>query len=589
MGVRLKDEDSGHALDHPGTIRVGRVVFGHRPGSETPLPKRLRLVNPLTGVRQTLRARSQSAADTGPLGSPDVVRSRPGSAMSGTPEHSSLARLQRERDLYRRLLGLGHETELEPFLKEALGLVVELTGARQGYLEIQETDQDDPSSLWWISHDCGSHEIEDIRFVISRGIIGRALTSGETVSTTSAVRDPEFQHRESVRRGRIEAVLCAPVGSSPPIGVVYLQGRSEPGGFSDDDRESVEIFARHLAPFADRLLLRRRAADERDPTRTLREQLRLPGLVGRSQALAATLRQVAAAAPNDVSVLLRGETGTGKSQLARLIHLNGPRAEQPFVVVDCTTIAPGTFESELFGHVRGAFTGALRDRVGRFEAADRGTVFLDEVAEIPTEFQGKLLRVIQDGEFERVGETHTRRTDVRVIAATNVDLEQAAQEGRFRRDLYYRLKVLPIHVPSLVERRDDVRELAAYFCSSACERHRLPHMELSPAALDALCAADWPGNVRELAAAVESAVVRAGVEPITWVERRHLSPDSGDGGGDETEETLQQAILRCKRDVLVRTLEATSWDKTEAARRLGIARSHVYNLIKGLGIEPPQD
>src|SRR5947199_7362963 len=243
-------------------------------------------------------------------------------------EHSpdaELARIRRERDLYRRLLHLGAQNELGPLLSEALGLVVDVTGAHQGYLELHDDEERTGHPPLWIAHGFSAAQVEAVRGTISRGIIAHALATGQTVVTPSALLDPRFRDRDSVRAARIEAVVCAPIGSDPPLGVLYLQGREQAGAFSEEDRSNAELFARHLAPLAERLLARRRKQYDADATRALRRTVRLEGVIGRSAAFAAALRQVALVAPLEVGVLLTGESGTGKSQLARIIHDNGPR------------------------------------------------------------------------------------------------------------------------------------------------------------------------------------------------------------------------------------------------------------------------
>lgn len=232
-------------------------------------------------------------------------------------------------------------------------------------------------------------------------------------------------------------------------------------------------------------------------------------ILGRSPALERALRQVEMVAGTDANVLVLGESGSGKELIARAIHERSPRAQKPMVKVNCGSIPRELFESEFFGHVRGAFTGAVKDRVGRFQLADRGTLFLDEVGEIPLELQSKLLRVLQEGEFERVGEDRTRRVDVRVIAATNRDLRDEVEKGRFRLDLFYRLGVFPLEVPSLRERREDVPELVAHFVRQAVLRFHVPEPRVTQREMERAQSYDWPGNVRELQNVVERAVILA--------------------------------------------------------------------------------
>jgi Nif-specific regulatory protein len=507
--------------------------------------------------------------------------------MSDNGGKAELSRIRRERDLYLRLLELGEEREIEPLLGQALALIVEVTGSRQGYLQVQDVDHEGDG--WWIQHGFSESELADVRRNLSQSIIAEALATGRTVMTASALLDPRFRERVSVRTGRIESVLCAPIGMDPRIGVLYLQGRSEAGTFTEEDRLAAETFARHLAPLAGRLCEQRRRRDVEDPTRAAREGLKLDGLVGRSPALANMLRQAALVAPLEISVLLTGETGSGKSQLARIIHDNSPRAHGPFVEINCAAIPEQLIESELFGALPGAHSTATRRIEGRVAAAAHGTLLLDEVGDLSPSAQAKLLQLLQSGTYYPLGSSRPVQADVRILAATNTDLAAAMAEHRFREDLFYRLHVMPIHAPSLGERREDVIELGRYFCAQACERHRLPRVTLSPAAERALEAAEWPGNVRQLAHVVEAATVRAAAGGGRRVERAHLFPDA-DGQRGEPIETLtfQEATRRFHAKLLRETLEASGWNVVEAARRLDLARSHVYNLIRALGIERPR-
>jgi Nif-specific regulatory protein len=508
---------------------------------------------------------------------------------------ADITRLEGERDLYLRLLNLGLRDEPESFIEEALEIITRVVGAHQGYLEIDPRAGACDAPRWWAAHGFSEAEIDAVRQVISRGIIAEALSTGETIVTGSALEDERFEARRSVRGARIEAVLCAPIGRGPVLGVVYLQRRIDPGPFSEDDRKRAEVFARHVAPYADRLLARSPFAAQEDPTRPFRERLRLDSFIGRSAAVAGVLREVALVAPLDIDVLLTGGSGTGKSQMARIIHENSLRAAQPFVELNCAAMPESLIESELFGAVQGAHSTAVRRIDGKLAAAQGGTLLLDEVGELSPSAQAKLLQLLQSRVYYPLGSTRAVRADLRVIAATNIDLEAAVSEGKFREDLFYRLNVLPIRMPALAERREDVPELARSFCTTACERHRLPRVTLSEQLAEALAAAEWPGNVRQLAHAIEAAAIRAAGAGILRIERAHVFPPSatgptrGDAGVAVVEAsarlTFQEATRRFQAQLIRDTLEEAGWNIVEASRRLEVARSHLYALIRAFGIE----
>jgi Nif-specific regulatory protein len=496
-------------------------------------------------------------------------------------DHSSgfaLDQIRRERDLYRRLLALGEQTELRPLLVEALGLVVEVMGARLGYLELLDDRGADQRPRWWMAHGLTPDEIENVRAAVSHGIVAEALATGETIVTPSALLDARVQARESVQLGRIEAVLCAPIGSDPPVGVLYLQGGAG-RHFTDEDRDIAEIFARQLAPLAHHLLARESSGT--DPTKAARAMLRLDNIIGRSEALAALLRQVALVAPLEVSVLLTGQSGTGKSQIARVIHDNSQRAGRAFVELNCAALPEGLFESELFGALPGSHSTATRRIFGKVATADRGTLLFDEIGDLSLPMQAKLLHLLQSKRYYPLGATLPVEADVRVIAATNVDLEAAVAERRFREDLFYRLQVLPVRVPTLGERRTDVADLAAFFCTQACEQHALPFLSLSREAVRAAEAAEWPGNVRQLAHTVEAGAIRAAGQGVSYIERSHLFPESAPSAESANEVlTFQEATRRFHARLLAAMLEESGWNVSEVARRLDLARSHVYTLIR---------
>lgn len=307
-------------------------------------------------------------------------------------------------------------------------------------------------------------------------------------------------------------------------------------------------------------------------------------LIGSSQSLEKTLKQARAVANTNATVLMTGENGTGKEMLARAIHEESPRANGPFIAVSCAALPETLIESELFGHEKGAFTSATHARLGRFELADGGTLFLDEIAELSPSVQVKLLRVLQERSFERVGGTKTLSVDIRLIAASNRDLEIEVEGEKFRRDLFYRLNVVPLVLPPLRQRREDIPGLAAHFAAKAAEKHGRVTPQLCPELIDSLQEYEWPGNVRELENLMERLVLldRQSTLGLEFIPERMLKvlPTAG----SPNESTFESEMTAMKRRLIVGALEAEGGNKVAAAKRLGISRSYLHRLISEFGL-----
>ena len=326
---------------------------------------------------------------------------------------------------------------------------------------------------------------------------------------------------------------------------------------------------------------------------TLREEnLRLQGaleaearpIIGQSPAIHELIRTARQAAASNATVLLRGESGTGKEILARAIHDWSPRRDGPLVTVNCVALSEELLESELFGHEKGAFTGAHQRKRGKAELADGGTLFLDEVGDIRAPLQAKLLRLLQEHEFERVGGARPIRVDTRFIAATNADLEQAMKQGAFRQDLYYRLNVVSLSLPPLRARRDDIEDLTQHFVAKYCAELKRPPLAISPAALSLLQRYDWPGNIRELENAVERAVV---LSTTTAIEPRDLPiapPVTEDDPEEAAGSSYRTAVINFKRDLLRTALAQADGNQTRAAEALGLQRTYLWRLLRELGL-----
>ena len=326
--------------------------------------------------------------------------------------------------------------------------------------------------------------------------------------------------------------------------------------------------------------------------RAIDARLGFEGMVGSSAAMRAVLEQAAAVADTQARVLVLGETGTGKELVAQALHARSRRARRPFVAVNCGAIPENLLESDLFGHERGAFTGAVRQHAGRFEQADGGTLFLDELGEIPAAMQVRLLRVLQDGEVTRVGGTQPVKVDVRVVAATHRDLAEEVRAGRFRADLYYRLNVVTLRLPPLRARTDDIPALVEHFAALHASRHGRPAPTFAPEVLDALARHDWPGNVRELEHVVERAVLLSGGGRITSLELPGRlgcdEPLRASGGAprlvDLGARTLPDALDAWERAIVEEALLDAGDVQAQAARRLGVSRSNLAYRLQRLGI-----
>lgn len=508
---------------------------------------------------------------------PEVTRaaSRP-NALASPAVGTTDERVRRERDLYRCLVTLRESAQVEESLRRILELLVEVTSAECGYLEMYSSTSS-TAPRWSLSHGCTPAQTESIRAATSRGIVTSALAVGKTLHVPSAALDERFGELPSVKQQRLEAVLCVPLGGMG-LGVVYLEGRRGAGPFVEEDVALVEEVARTLGPSLERAA--RAAAQESDPTRPYRERLRLDGIVGRSAALTRVFEQLEPYSPLDVTLLVTGASGTGKTQLARAIHDNSPRRNGPFVELNCAAIPEGLIESELFGAMPGAFPGARRTP-GKVEAAEGGTLFLDEIVEIPFAAQGKLLQLLQSRQYYALASTKLATANIRLIAATNADLAAMVTEKRFREDLYYRINVVSIRMPSLSERREDVPVLIDALLARVSQEHRLPLLAASERFRMALESRDWNGNVRQLRHLVEAAMIRAVAESAPQVEVRHL-PDAKPDAEQPT--TFHEATRQYQREFLRRELEIAGWNVTAVASRLDITRSHVYNLINQFGI-----
>ncbi len=526
--------------------------------------------------------------------------------------------LARERDRLQALLSInnllvstrdvatlfnGIVSSLKPVLQHDYTSLALLDSAT-GLLKIHALDLPVQSSLHKAEFTIG---IED-------SPAGQAISSGHVL----IARGPEIDrfHPQVIhflREQGVQVICCVPLTThSRTFGTINLASRN-PQAFSTPDVELLQQVAAQVAialenalafkeidALKDKLAVEKLYLEEE-----IRTELNFEEIIGDSAALRRTLSQVELAAPAGTTVLILGETGTGKELIARAIHNLSPRRERTFVKVNCASIPAGLLEAELFGHERGAFTGALTQKIGRFEFADRGTLFLDEVADLPLELQPKLLRVLQEQEFERLGSNRTQRVDVRVVAATNADLAQLVAERKFRNDLYYRLNVFPINIPSLRERPEDVPLLVRYFVQKFSRRQNKTVEYIPSDVMEALVNYPWPGNIRELENLVERAVLLSpGKElrvPLAELRDpshpafptstptespRYASPVSNTPPSSASIATLEEA----ERQHILRALRQTQWriaGPQGAANLLGMKRTTLQARMQKLGIRRP--
>lgn len=430
-------------------------------------------------------------------------------------------------------------------------------------------------------------QVQQFSLEMGEGIAGWVAQHNRSLIVNDTDEDP--RHKRDIGRQigyTTNSILAVPMrGKDRCIGVIEILNKRDGRNFDDDDLQWLEIFANQAAIVVQNARTFQRVRNEID---LLQDQVNTDQgyhtLVWKSPLMGEQLGLVERVAPTDSTVLILGESGVGKELIAEQIHLNSLRSKCPFIRVNCAAL-PGTLlESELFGHVKGAFTDAVSDRRGRFELADRGTIFLDEIGDLPLPLQAKMLRVIQEKTFERVGASESITVDVRIIAATNKNIEELVENGEFRSDLYYRLNVLPLRIPPLRQRSEDIGELAHFFIKRFARETNKHVTGFSDEAIETLLSYSWPGNVRELENAVERAVV---ISRREWIMPEDLLLHDGDGQTDQRYQgkSLKESVNLFKKQFIRRALERHGWNHTETAGELHIQRSYLSKLVKDLNIK----
>jgi len=462
-------------------------------------------------------------------------------------------------------------------LERVMDIAMEHLSAERGFLLLRPEPSPAESAGFnvRVARNIAEESVGDARQV-STSVVNTVLSRGEPVLSIDAMDDARFDDSRSIVTQQIRSVACVPLRNRDRLmGAIYVDSRSSKGKFTQDSLEFLAAFA-NLAAIA--IENARLYEDLRDENRRLRDEVKgmfaFEGIIGRNTGLKGVLSLAERVALTDVSVLIMGESGTGKELLAKAIHYSGARRNGPFIAVNCAAIPETLLESELFGHKKGTFTGALNDRKGLFESANGGRIFLYEIAAISLPMQAKLLRVLQEREVRRVGEALPRPVDVRVISATNKEMQKEVEAGRFREDLYYRLNVVPLTIPPLRERRGDIPLLARHFLERAYKQHGGKPLQLSAGAMKRLMEYDWPGNVRELENTVERATVLADGAEI----------DSGDLGLPQfTTRTLFESGITLdefERRLVLKTLDEVGGNRTRAAERLGVSVRWIQYRLK---------
>ncbi|NOY64802.1 MAG: nif-specific transcriptional activator NifA [Nitrospirae bacterium] len=490
--------------------------------------------------------------------------------------------------------------EVSRVLTESFDLEKNLTSAMRTLSELLEMQRGcvyllDPVSgelTIVAAHGLSHDEIRKGKYRIGEGIVGRVIETGEPMFVPDIGDEPKFLNRTGSRPDKDGiSFLCIPIElKSEMLGVISVDRiYSREHGGVDDDIRVLGIVSSLIAQFVGLWRIFREADTERkELRRQLKDRFSIPNLVGESQKFQSVLKMVTKVASTDATVLLLGESGTGKELIARTLHYQSPRAKGPFVAVNCAALPENLIEMELFGAEKGAFTGATERRIGRFERAKGGTIFLDEIGELPLSVQAKLLRVLQEKTFERLGSADPIKVDVRIIAATNRNLLDEVRTGKFREDLYWRLNVVSIRLPSLRERKEDIPHLVTYYLKRFNRKYK-KNIRITDEAMKGLMEYSWPGNIRELANTLERMVIMAEDDLIRYHDIHWNSIYSKDtyasGMTSAEEKTLSCEVEAIERERIINALKENNFIQSRAARALGITPRQLGYRIKKYGIK----
>ena len=577
--VRVEDLDSRNStfvngvpvkervLVHGDQVRVGNSIFVfHGPHDEPPPSSSLRLDSATPGG-PTVILRKENAVY--------LQVSQAGTSVPASP--GTVRDLNALLNFSRTLSSIRDVATLQ---QKVLDVVFEVAPADRAAVLMLEEGSEEFSSI--LGRYRGSGPEQPIQ--ASQTILNQVIREGVAVLANDVIENESYRAADSLASPSVRSVLAAPMEAQGKlVGVIYLDASSS-GVHFDAGLLQLVIALGNIAAMG--MQNARHLEWLGGENRRLQQELNADhGMVGESQPMRAVLEFISRVAGRESNVLIWGESGTGKELVARAIHANSARVDKPFVAINCAAITETLLESELFGHERGAFTGAVSQKKGKLEVAEGGTVFLDEIGELAVPLQAKLLRVLQEREFERVGGTRPIKVDIRLIAATNRDLKEAARAGSFRQDLYYRLNVVSVRMPALRERKEDISLLANFFARRFGEKVKRPVVGISPKARACLLRYPWPGNVRELENAIERAVVLGSTELIQVEDLPEALVEETAAEGDPIT-ALHEGLRQAKKELIERAIEQAGGNYTEAAGILGVHPNHLFRLIKTLNLKP---
>ena len=481
---------------------------------------------------------------------------------------------------YQTLLQISREIysvhDIETLLNRIMDAAMQALSAERGFILLKSGEQDDTFTVV-SARNISSETIDTIRDY-SSSVVNQVLESGKALISVDAQADERFAGSESIVVQQIKSVICTPVIQDGRVqAAIYMDSRAAVRQFDQESLEFLQAFASQAAiALRNARLFERLQSENQKLKRQISLSAAFPDIIGKSEPMVKVLEMIRDVADATASVLIEGESGTGKELVARALHYHSSRKDKAFIPIFCGSLSENLLESELFGHKRGAFTGATENKRGLFEEADGGTLFLDEIADVSPAIQTKLLRVLQEGEFKRVGENQIRRANVRIISATNKDLWQEVQEGNFREDLYYRLNVINIQMPPLRHRKSDIPLLAEHFLRHYAAKNKKNITGFTKEAFRLLQEYDWPGNVRELENTIERAVI--------LTRGPEINTDVINLRRNENKIPVGKTLKEITRYAVLETIKMANGNRTRAAEILGVSRRWLHYHLKEWGM-----